>query len=131
MQQNCTAFMKTSIINEKIVIDVCYTRHGHEKEIQHIWLSSEKRRQIAAQINEGVSVDRILEDIREETLEEDIKRHQIVVKKDLDNIKRSFGLSDFKKHENDQESVRAWIEEWKNSDSNPILFHKFQGITNL
>ena len=120
--------MKTSIINEKIVVDVC---HGHEKEIQHIWPSSEKRRQIAAQINEGVSVDRILEDIREETLEEDIKRHQIVVKKDLDNIKRSFGLSDFKKHENDQESVRAWIEEWKNSNSNPILFHKFQGITNL
>ena len=123
--------MKTSIINEKIVVDVCYTHHGHEKEIQHIWLSSDKRRQIATQINEGVSVDRILEDIREETLEEDIKRHQIVVKKDLDNIKRSFGLSDFKKHENDQESVRAWIEEWKNSDSNPILFHKFQGITNL
>ena len=80
MQQNCTAFMKTSIINEKIVVDECYTHHGHEKEIQHIWLSSEKRRQIAAQINEGVSVDRILKDIREETLEEDIKRHQIVVK---------------------------------------------------
>ena len=122
MQQNCTAFMKTSIINEKIVVDMCYTDYGHEKEIQHIWLSSEKRRQIAAQINEGVSVDRILEDIREETLEEDIKRHQIVVKKDLDNIKSSFGLS---------ESVRAWIEEWRNSDRNPILFHKFQGITNL
>ena len=75
-----------------------------------------------------MSVDRILEDIREETLEEDIKRHQIVVKKDLDNIKRSFGLSDFKNHENDQESERAWIEEWKNSDSNPILFYRFQGI---
>ena len=54
-----------------------------------------------------------------------------VVKKDLDNIKRSFGLSDFKKHENYQESARTWIEEWKNSDSNPILFHKFQGIANL
>ena len=75
MQQNCTAFMKTLIINEKNVVDVCHTHHSHEKEIQHIWLSSEKRRQIAAQINQGVSVDRILEGIREETLEEDIKRH--------------------------------------------------------
>ena len=84
-------------LNEKVVVDVCYTHHGLE-EIQHIWLSREKRREITAQINQGVSVDRILEDIREEMLTKDIKRHQIVVKKDLDNIKRSFGLSDFKKH---------------------------------
>ena len=82
IQQNCTAFIKTSVINEKVVVDVCYTHHGHEKEIQHIWLSSEKRREVAAQINQGVSADRILEDIREEMLDEDIKRHQIVVKKD-------------------------------------------------
>ena len=127
MQQNCTAYMKTSMINGKVVVDVCYTHHGHEKEIQHIWLSSQKRREIAAQIHQGVSAERILDDIREETLGEDIKRHQIIVKKDLANIKRSFGLSDFQKHANDQESVRAWIEEWENSNSNPILFCKFQG----
>lgn len=127
MQQNCTAYMKTSVNDSKVVVDVCYTHHGHEKEIQHIWLSNEKRREIAAQINQGVSPERILHDIREENLGEDIKRHQIIVKKDLTNIKSSFGLSEFQKHANDQESVRAWIEEWENSGNNPILFRKFQG----
>ena len=48
-------------------------------------------------------------------------------KKDLLNIERAFGLKDFQRHINDQDSVLAWITEWEQSaDTNPILFCKFQ-----
>lgn len=47
--------------------------------------------------------------------------------KDVANIKKSFGLVDVQRHGNDQESVRAWINEWENNENNPILFYKFQG----
>ena len=45
----------------------------------------------------------------------------------IDNITKSFGLNQFQKHKNDQESVRAWIEEWKSGENNPVFFCKFQG----
>ena len=55
------------------------------------------------------------------------RRHHLMGRKDLDNIKRSFGPSDNQRHSDHQASVRAWVEEWSSSEVNPILFSKFQG----
>ena len=60
-------------------------------------------------------------------LNHEFKRHHLAEKKDLDNIRISFGLNDTQRHPNDQASVRSWVEEWNNSEGNPILFSKFQG----
>ena len=48
-------------------------------------------------------------------------------KKDLQNISSSFGLESTRKHSNDQQSVLAWITQWKNSENNSVLFYKLQG----
>ena len=48
-------------------------------------------------------------------------------KKDLQNISSSFGIESARKHTNHQQSVHAWITEWEQSESNPILFYKPQG----
>ena len=39
----------------------------------------------------------------------------------------SFCLSKVQRHSNDQVSEKTWSEEWKNTESNPDLFYKFQG----
>ena len=46
----------------------------------------------------------------------------------MGNISVSFGIDDFKRHANDQDSVMAWINEWKGSSQNPTLFYKMQGM---
>ncbi len=129
IQSNCTSTIKAEQMNDgKIQVNICYTHYGHEKELQHKWLSKEKRQQIAALLQQGVSRDRILTDIRENAMQQnELTRYHLTARKDLSNIMASFGISDVQKHRDDQESVRAWIEEWTNSENNPALFYKFQG----
>ena len=102
--------------------------YGHEIELQHVWLSKTKRQELAAKMQQGVPRERILNDIREGVTEDQFLREHLVEKKDLFNIQRAFGLKDYQRHQNDLDSVLAWITEWNQSpDTNPILFQKFQG----
>ena len=130
IQKNCTSTIKMEETkNGKIEVNICYTHYGHEKELQHIWLPKSKRQQVAALLQQGVSRDRILSDIREEAIQEsdEFTRYHLTAKKDLDNIMKSFGINEVQKHPDDQESVRAWVEDWSNSENNPVLFQKYQG----
>lgn len=86
-----------------------------------------KKEEIAAKLHQGISHERIIDDIRESIDEGGIKRHHLLEKKDLHNISCSFGLQGARRHANDQQSVHSWITEWKQSDNNPVLFHKLQG----
>ena len=95
--------------------------------MQHIRISKVKRREIAVKIREGVQRDRILDDIRQ-SVAEDLHRHHLTDRKDINNIEKAYGLDHIRRHMNDLQSVLAWIEEWKQDDeSNPILFYKLQG----
>lgn len=130
MQHNCTSTFKTTKHEDgKISVDVCHTHYGHERQLQHTWLAKTKRQEIAALLQQGVSRERILGDIREEAMQQgdDFKRSHLTGKKDLSNIMASFGIDDVQRHADDQESVRAWVEEWRQSENNPVLFCKFQG----
>ena len=131
IQQNCTAGIKVTKRDDgKILAEICHTHHGHKKEVQHTWLSKGRRKEIAACLQQGVSRDRILNDIREDATKHsdlEFKRHHLVDKKDIGNIKTSFALNDIQKHSDDQTSLRAWVQEWDKSKQNPILFAKFQG----
>ncbi len=108
-------------------VDVCYTHYGHDKELQHLRISNAKRRDIAVKIREGIHRDRILDDVRQ-SVAESLHRHHLLERKDITNIQKSYGLDKVRRHMNDQQSVLAWIEEWKqDEETNPILFYKLQG----
>ena len=73
-----------------------------------------KRESIAVSLQQGVSDARVLTDIREDAinqLDESFKRYHLADKKDLQNIKALFGLNNVKRHQEDQVSVQAWIDE--------------------
>ena len=114
----------TYVDDGSITVDVCYTHYGHEKELQHIRLAKEKQQQLAAKI-QGVPRNTILSDIRESVTEDNLSCEHLMERKDLSNIQQAFGLKNYQRHQNDLDSVLAWITEWRGSpDANPILFHK-------
>ena len=128
LNMNCTAGLKVVTTTEgRVNVQACHTHHGHAIELQHIWLSKHGRQEIASKIQQGVSADKILDDIRQ-SMPESLQRHHILEKKDIHNIQQAYGLKNVQRHANDQQSVLAWIEEWRsNPETNPVLFHKMQG----
>ena len=106
---------------------ICTTHYGHEISLGHIRLSKEHRYSIAAKISQGVTFQRVLDDIRE-VAAEDVNRSHLTTRQDIRNIERSFGLRTAQKHENDAMSVDIWVHDmFKHSEKNPVLVYKPQG----
>ena len=72
-----------------------------------------KREEIAAKIKQGVSADKILDDIRDNIHGDTLQRHHLLDKKDILNIQQAYGISDVQRHANDQESKLACLREWE------------------
>ena len=116
VQYNCKSTIRAEFTTEEqLKADICYTHYGHERDLQHTWITKSKRQKIASLKKQGVTRDRILNDIREEAMqqESEFTRYNLAAKKDLANIISSFGVSKVQRHPNDQESVTAWIERRK------------------
>ena len=111
--------------NGSVKASICTTHYGHQLSLGHIRLSKEYRYSIAAKISQGVSFQRILDDIREDTGK--VKRLHLTTRQDIRNIERSFGLQTAQKHKTDAISVDIWDREMRNSlETNPVLLYKPQ-----
>lgn len=70
IQRNCTATLKATTTEDgKITVDLCLTHCGHQQDLQHTWLPKQKKEEMAALIQQGVSKDKILGDIRENRMQ--------------------------------------------------------------
>ena len=105
---------------------MCLNHYGHEKELEHVWMSKNTREQIAAKLQQGISREKILDDIRD-SVGKEFHREHLIDEKDIYNIGKAFGLENIQRHANDQDSVLAWIQEWEESDENPVIYYKLQG----
>lgn len=85
------------------------------------------REMIAAKISNDVSRQRILDDIRK-SASETFHRQHLLDRQDLANLERAFALQNVQRHDNDVESVLAWISEWTSDtgEENPVLYLKLQ-----
>ncbi len=106
---------------------ICKTHYGHSCRIGHIRLPQTDRLVIAGQVAQGVSFDRILDNIRD-SVSKRFERNHLVTKKDLYNIERAFNFQGTQKHPIDAVSVGSWVAEMtsKGEDS-PVLMYKPQG----
>ena len=116
LQNNCTSTVQ---------VEVCNTHYGHNINLEHIKLNKRQRHVISAKLSQGVTREKILDDIRDEG-GYDCRRIHLLDKKDLSNIKKSY-IESTSRHDNDQQSVLAWIEEWQSAEYNPILHYNLQG----
>ena len=79
-----------------------------------------KRNEIAAKLQQGVSEEKILDDIRNNVGAQFLRDH-IIDKKDELNIQRAYRLDEVQRHANNQISVLALIQEWQNYTSNVVV----------
>ena len=69
-------------------------------------------------------------DSTRDNIGEELKRVDLLTIKDIRNIKTSYGVEskDGKRSSNDAFSVDLWVQEGQNSEENPVLYYKHQGI---
>ncbi|VEN58512.1 unnamed protein product [Callosobruchus maculatus] len=105
-------------INNKAVLSLPHL--GHVNDLKYINLTKLERAEIAARIQQGITFDRILDDIRNNVgAESNLNRIDLLDRQDLRNIKREFSLeSHIRLHENDAISVHLWTEKFKNLGGN-------------
>lgn len=124
----CVAHMKATVTasKEEVTVEYCSTHTGHSLQLAHIPIPTTVKQEIASKLHAGVTVDRILDDIRS-NIERGLKREHLVTKLDIRNIKMKLNLDAIIKHQNDADSVRVWIKQLEKLAYNPVLMVKFQG----
>lgn len=112
--------------NGEVKIEVIKTHYGHQCCLGHIRIPEKDRLTIAGLLTQGVSMDNILDRIRD-SVGARIERLHLLTKKDLHNVERSFNIRQEQRHSIDAVSVKIWIEEMRAREDNPVLFYKEQG----
>ena len=127
LQENCTSTIRVSVKETgKVDVSICTSHYGHELSMEHIRLNKRQRHGIAPKLAQGVALEKILDEIRD-NVGMDFRKIHLLDRKDIGNIRNSYNIDSVKRHENDQQSVLSWIQEWEKEDYNPILYHKLQG----
>ena len=125
----CVAHIKVKENNwtNEIQIEYCSTHNNHELQLSHLPLADDIKHYIAGKLQDGVSVDQILDDVRDMIEKDGVSREHLLTKQDIYNLKRKLNLKSIQKHTNDLTSVCVWVEELKSLPYNPILNFNLQG----
>ena len=78
----------------------------------HLRIQEATRLKIAAQLQEGVTMQRIMDNIRD-SVTFGITREHLVTKQDMHNIKNQYNIEGVVRHINDHTSVCAWVKEFQ------------------
>lgn len=125
----CPARLKASVDKEGTVkVTFCNTHIGHTNSIEYLRLTKTQRANLAAKIKQGVSLDKIMDELEEELIA-GIRRGCVVERKDLLNIIDEFHLDKDKVHANDAFSVDMWVQSQRqNGDCDMVVLYKPQGV---
>ena len=125
---HCTSHIKATVNKESNVVTVEYnsTHYNHSTNLAHLRITDRSRQTIASKLRQGISPQRILDDIRDQH-ESRITRTHLVTKKDITNIRNPFNIEGIQKHKNDIISVSSWVDEMETLAYNPVVLFKQQG----
>lgn len=77
---------------------------------------------IAGKLAQGVNVQHIIDEIRD-NLGDRLERIHLITRKDIANIERSYGLQGSRRHDDDATSVQLWIDEvMKAGNNSPVIY---------
>ena len=123
----CTAHMTVRENQSgQVYVEYNSTHINHDIELAHLTVPEDVRLEVASKLQQGVKMDRILDDIRN-SVGLSMERKHLVSKQDIHNIQRQYNISGVKRHANDHISLQAWIEDCKMMEYNPIVIFKQQG----
>uniref|UniRef100_A0A6P7GKQ4 Uncharacterized protein LOC114343590 n=2 Tax=Diabrotica virgifera virgifera TaxID=50390 RepID=A0A6P7GKQ4_DIAVI len=105
------------------------THYGHDLELKHIRIPENTRNIIASKLALGITANNIINPIRNSFGSHDLERTDLITKKDIYNIKKSFNLdvTDGVRHSDDAVSVSLWVKEMSGTYNSPVLYYKPQG----
>ena len=95
---------------QSVKAEVCHAHYGQQTRLGHIRLGAQDRLQIAGKLAQGVTLDKILDDVRS-SVSDNFKRVHLLQRKDIHNIERIFKLDGGQRHHDDATSAAAWVEE--------------------
>ncbi|XP_060845994.1 uncharacterized protein LOC132925633 [Rhopalosiphum padi] len=126
---NCTShIILFEHLNKSSCEVIFYKYHyGHqESELQHISLPITKKHEIATKLSQGVTMERILDDFRD-NIGSNLKREDLITRADLHNVKQKYNITiqDGQLHKNDATRVDIWVEQMKQEgENNPVIYYK-------
>ena len=127
MNAYCTAGFHVSFLeSSKVKITYMKTHYGHSCSLGYLPIPKDIRQQIAVDLVQGISFDKILDNIRD-NIGSLIDRSHLVTRKDLYNIEKCFGLRKIERHK-EAMSVHLWVHECVSNEKHClILLYKPQG----
>ena len=129
IKPHCSASIKAikCIKSNKVTVQYTSTHYNHEIQLGHLRINDSTRTMIADKLKKGITVERIIDDIRD-IKDSAIDREHLVSRKDIQNIKKQFNIDGLCKHPNDFISVSCIVEEMEDTlEYNPVLLFKQQG----
>lgn len=115
-----------SLSDLSVSVEYCLN-HLHHIAIAHLRIPDNVRYTIAAKLQEGVQIERILNDIRN-NVDGELGREHLINKQDIRNIEHQFQVDGIAKHADDSQSVDLWIKEMQRGEYDPVLLYKAQGV---
>ena len=86
----CTAHIKvTQDFSGELHVEFC-NYHVHPIKLGHLQLSDSTRLMIASKLKEGVTIEKILDDVRNQTDVTSLNRQHLITRQDIRNIKHQF-----------------------------------------
>ena len=122
----CTAAITVRKNENQILVSYCPTHYGHKMLLGHLRIPRNERQAIAGKLLQGVTFERILDDIHD-SMDNSINRIHLTTRKDIANIQQAYKLREAHYHEDDATSVKIWVDAMKKHTPNPVLLHKNQG----
>lgn len=115
----CTAAIRTITLKQtnEIQAEVCSTHYGHSTNLEHLRLPEIVRLSVAAQLTQGVSLQKILDNVRD-NVTGNWKRVHLLSRKDITNIEKSYHINSVSRHKDDAISVHCWVNEMKEKKRN-------------
>ena len=117
----CSAYIKATenLVDKTVQVSYCSTHYNHSSKLAYLKIPERMRLEIAKKLQLGVTIDRILDDIRD-NCNEGITREHLVTRLDVRNIKYQNNVEGIIRHKNDLDSVLAWINQMEeNKEYNP------------
>ncbi len=103
----CTVNMKVvqDVLSGEVTVKFCAT-HNHTIALGHLPIHDDSRMLIARQLQEGVAIEKIFDNIRDNAKGSCTRLH-IINRQDVLNIKRQFNIEGVQKRKDDPQSVHA------------------------
>ncbi len=79
-------------VTGKVHVNYCSAHNVHTVELSHLPIPENIKSKIASKLHQGVAIDKILDDVRDDTLSTGICREQLLSRQDILNIQRQLNF---------------------------------------